>query len=192
MVVVAGTREHAEAVREEVQAVLRPMGLRLSAEKTAISHIEQGFEFLGFRIQRRLKRGTRRRYVYTWPSKTAVAAVKAKVRTLTRLNRNLPLTALLHQLNPVLRGWTAYFQYGVSKATFSYLRAFTWRRVVRWLCRKHPSANWKELRNRYLPGWWPTQSDVTLFNPAAVTVSRYRYRGKIASPWSVWRILSPR
>ncbi|MGH7231607.1 MAG: group II intron reverse transcriptase/maturase, partial [Nitrospiraceae bacterium] len=112
VVVVAGTRDHADTLRTEVDAVIQPMGLRLSEEKTTMAHIDQGFEFLGFRIQRHRKRGTRRRYVYTWPCKTALATVKARVRTLTRTGRDLPLTALLHQLNPVLRGWTAYFQYG--------------------------------------------------------------------------------
>ena len=55
-----------------------------------------------------------------------------------RQNTNLPLEVLLHRLNPVLRGWTAYFRPGVSSAAFSYLRAFTWRQVVGWLRRKHP------------------------------------------------------
>ena len=92
---------------------------------------------------------------------------------------------LLHRLNPVLRGWTAYFRHGVSKATFSYLRAFVWRRVMCWLRHKHRRANWKRLRRRYLPGWWPAEGEVRLFNPGAVTVSRYRYRGaRIPSPWA--------
>ena len=156
VVLVAGSRAHAEALREEVAAVLAPMGLRLSEAKTRIAHIDEGFDFLGFRIQRHPKRGTGKRYVYTYPSKKALAAVKAKVRTLTRQGTNQPLAVLLRQLNPVLRGWTNYFRHGVSKATFDYLRAFTWRRVVGWLRRKHPRANWKWLRRRYLPRWWPT------------------------------------
>ena len=182
---VAGTRAHAEALRDEVAAVLAPMGLRLSAEKTRIAHIDAGFDFLGFRIVRQPKRGTGRRFVYTYAAKAALATVKAKVRALTRGATNQPLSILLHRLNPVLRGWTAYFRHGVSKATFSYLRAFVWRRVVCWLRHKHRRANWKQLRRRALPGWWPTEGEVTLFNPSAVTVSRYRYRGgRIPSPWA--------
>jgi RNA-directed DNA polymerase len=85
----------------------------------------------------------------------------------------------------VLRGWTTYFRHGSSSATFDYLRAFTWRRVVCWLRRKHPRISWKELRRRYLPGWWPTQGGVRMFNPGAVRIVRYRYRGaKIPTPWS--------
>ena len=184
VVLVAGTRAHAEGLRAEVAAVLSPMGLRLSVDKTRVCHIDEGFDFLGFRIKRHLKRGTTKRYVYTYPSKAALATVKGRVRAITKQGRNLPLTILLHQLNPVLRGWANYFRHGVSKATFSYLRAFTWRRVVCWLRRKHPRANWKQLRRRYLPGWWPTEGEVMLLNPAAVEVTRYRYRAaRIPSPW---------
>ena len=124
VVLVAGTRAHAEALRDEVATVLAPMGLRLSDEKTRITHIDEGFDFLGFRIVRQPKRGTGQRFVYTFPTKTALATVKAKVRALTRGATDLSLNILLHRLNPVLRGWTAYFRHGVSKATFNYLRAF--------------------------------------------------------------------
>ena len=58
VVLVAGTKAHAETLREEVAAVLAPMGLRLSEAKTTICHIDEGFDFLGFHIQRRRKRGT--------------------------------------------------------------------------------------------------------------------------------------
>jgi RNA-directed DNA polymerase len=85
----------------------------------------------------------------------------------------------------VLRGWTNYHRHGVSKATFGYLRHFTWLRVVRWLRRKHPRANWTYLRRRYSPGGWPSDGGVDLFNPQAVAITRYRYRGSsIPTPWS--------
>jgi RNA-directed DNA polymerase len=185
VVLVAGTREHAEALRGEAAVVLAPMGLHLSAEKTRISHIDEGFDFLGFRIRRKVKEGTAKRQLYTYPSKIALAAIKGKVRTLTRQGTDQPLSTLIRRLNPALRGWTNYFRYGVSKATFSYLRAFVWHRVICWLRRKHPRASWKQLRRRYLMGWWPRQGQVELFNPGGVTVTRYRYRGnRIPSPWS--------
>jgi RNA-directed DNA polymerase len=184
VVMVAGTRAHAEALTDEVAAVLATMGLRLSEAKTSIRHIDEGVDFLGWRIQRHQQRGSQRRYVYTYPSKKALAAVKATVRTLTTTMRNQPLKVLLHRLNWVLRGWTIYFRHGSSSATFDYLRAFTWRRVVCWLRRKHPRISWKQLRRRYLPGWWPTQGEVRMFNPAAVRIVRHRYRGaKIPTPW---------
>ena len=185
VVMVAGTRAHAETLTDEVAAVLATMGLRLSEAKTSIRHIDEGVDFLGWRIQRHQQRGSQRRYVYTYPSKKALAAVKATVRALTTTMRNQPLKVLLHRLNWVLRGWTTYFRHGSSSATFDYLRAFAWRRVVCWLRRKHPRSSWKELRRRYLPGWWPTQGEVRMFNPGAVRIVRHRYRGaKIPIPWT--------
>jgi RNA-directed DNA polymerase len=185
VVMVAGTRAHAQALNDEVAAVLATMGLRLSEAKTSIRHIDEGVDFLGWRIQRHQQRGSTRRYVYTYPSKKALAAIKAKVRALTKAMRNQPLRVLLHRLNWVLRGWTIYFRHGSSSATFDYLRAFCWRRVVGWLRRKHPRISWKELRRRYLPGWWPAQGTVRMVNPAAVAIVRYRYRGaKIPTPWT--------
>jgi RNA-directed DNA polymerase len=106
------------------------------------------------------------------------------VRALTRGGTNQPLTVLLRRLNPVLRGWANYFRHGVSKDTFDYLNAFSWRRVICWLRHKHRRASWKQLRRRYLPGWRPTEGEITLFNPGTMAVTRYRYRGaQIPSPW---------
>jgi RNA-directed DNA polymerase len=186
VLLVKGERADVEAMRDEAATVLAAMGLRLSPEKTVITHIDEGLDFLGWRIQRHRKPGTAKSYVYTYPSKKAVKAVTGKVRTLSRLNRNQPLEVLLHNLNPVLRGWCNHFQPGVSSATFAYLRAFTWRRVFGWMRRKHPGMNWRQLRRRYCQGgWWPSDGDVVLFNPARTRTTRYRYRGAaIPTPWA--------
>jgi RNA-directed DNA polymerase len=185
VVLVAGTRHHAEALREQVAAVLATLGLRLSAEKTTICHIDEGFDFLGWRIQRHQQRGSQRRYVYTYPSRKALAAVKAKVRAITGQTTNQSLTVVLHRLNWVLRGWANYFRHGASAKTFAYLDAFCWRRVMRWLCRKHPRTGWRTICRRWLPGWRPTEGKVALFDPGTIKIRRYRYRGAaIPSPWA--------
>jgi hypothetical protein len=72
----------------------------------------------------------------------------------------------------------------VSKATFDYLRRFTWRRVFLWIRHTRRRVSWKWIRRRYLPRWWPTDGDATLFDPGKVTVSRYRHRAHIPTPWS--------
>jgi RNA-directed DNA polymerase len=129
-----------------------PDGLRLSDAKTKIAHIDEGFDFLGFRIQRQTRRGGNgQRHVYTYPTKKALAAIKATVRALTRAGTNQPLAAVCSRLNLVLRGWTNYFRHSVAKATFNYLCSYAWRRVC-WLRHKHPRTSWKRLRRRYLPG----------------------------------------
>ncbi len=72
--VVFGGQHHAEALREQVTAVLAPLGLRLAPEKTRVVHIDEGFDFLGFTIRRMRKRGTQKHYVYTKPSRKAIQA----------------------------------------------------------------------------------------------------------------------
>ncbi|HVA73399.1 MAG TPA: hypothetical protein VNF71_02385, partial [Acidimicrobiales bacterium] len=101
MAMVAGDRADAERLREEAAAVLLPMGLRLSEEKTVIVHIDQGFNFLGMRIQRHKQWGSNRRFVYTYPSRAALMAVKAKVRGVTRKSMNQSLPVLMQRLNPM-------------------------------------------------------------------------------------------
>jgi RNA-directed DNA polymerase len=188
VVLVSGTEAHAEELKDEVAAVLAPMGLRLSEEKTTIVHIDDGFDFLGFRIQRQRKRGSNKVFVYTWPSKKALASIMAKVKAITQQGTHNPLSDLLRQLNSALRGWTTYFRHGVSKATFCYLADYTWHRVRNWLRRKHRRTTWKYLRRRYSPnGSWTEQGAQALFDCSAVPVSRYRFRGTvIPTPWDEW------
>ena len=164
------------------------MGLRLSPDKTLITHIDEGLDFLGWRIQRHRKRGTGKRYVYTYPAKKSLLAITARVKMICRMSRNKPLAALIHQLNPVLRGWCVHFRPGVSSRTFAYLRKVVWRQVMHWLRRKHGNgllAAWKDIRRRYCDGgWWPHDGEVKLYNPGRVHTTRYSYRGtRIPSPW---------
>jgi RNA-directed DNA polymerase len=187
LLLVAGTREHAEGMRDQLAAVIAPMGLRLSEEKTKVTHIDEGLDFLGWRIQRHRKRGTNRQYIYWYPSRKAVKAITGKVKMLCRrMDTNEPFDALLRQLNPALRGWCAYFRPGQSARTFNYLSAYVWARTMGWLRRKHRRGTWKELRRRYCGGrWWPAGQELRMFNPAKVRTTRYRHRGVIGipTPW---------
>jgi RNA-directed DNA polymerase len=185
---VHGTREDAVQLREEIAGVLSTMGLRLSQEKTLITHIDDGLDFLGWRLQRHRKKGATRQYIYTYPAKKALKAIMAKVKMLCRtIGPNQPLQALLDRINSAVRGWCAYFRVGVSSATFSYLSSYLWASVWRWIRRKHPTSTWKQLRRQYCGGgWWPASKDIRLFNPSIVTTDWYRYRGtKIPDPWPV-------
>ena len=186
VVLIHGQRADAEALWDEVGAVLAPMGLRLSVEKTRVCHIDEGFDFLGWRIQRRDWRGrTGKKAVYTYPSKKSLASVVAKVRTLTRRAKHRTLADLLRRLNPVLRGWCNYFRHGVSSRTFGYLDHFTFWRIVGWLRQRHVGLNMHTLVRRYLPGWQIRAEGIEMFRPQGIAIERYRYRGtKIPTPWS--------
>lgn len=186
VIMVNGTRAHAQALHATVAAILSGVGLRLAPDKTGIAHIDDGFDLLGFRIQRQAKQGDGKRYVYTYPSKKALASIARKVKAISRQGTNQPLSEILRQLELALRGWTTYFRHAVSNATFGYLRHYTWRRVLAWLRDKHRRASCKSLRRRYtVRGWWPEHDGIRMFDPAAVTIVRYSYRGdRIPTPWT--------
>jgi RNA-directed DNA polymerase len=193
VVLVAGTRDHVEALYDEVSGVLAPMGLRLSEEKTGICHIDEGFDFLGWRIQRRTWRGRAgRRAVYTYPSKKSLLSVMDRVRTLTRRRLHRTLADLLRRLNPVLRGWCNYFRHGVCKQTFDYVDHYAWWKIVHWIRKRHLGLSWGTIHRRFLPGWQIGADGVDMFRPQSVAIERYRYRGnRIPTPWTSQTTGSP-
>lgn len=189
VVMVHGTAEHAHALRGEVAEVAARIGLRLAEEKTHTVHIDDGFDFLGFRIQRHTQWGTTRRRVYTYPSRKAVTTVRGKVKALTgRATLNLDPAVVFALLGQTLRGWTTYYRHGASKTTFSDLEHYLWHRVWTWLRRKHHRRHWKWITRTYAHPhnrWGFSAGGRDLFNPAAVPIQRYRYRGNtIPTPWS--------
>ncbi|MGH8923589.1 MAG: group II intron reverse transcriptase/maturase [Acidimicrobiia bacterium] len=186
IVLVAGQRSDAEQLWGEVSSVLAPIGLALSEAKTRVCHIDEGFDFLGWRVQRRSWRGrTGKKAVYTYPSKQSLLSVMDKIRRLTRRRRHRRLADLLRSVNRVLRGWCNYYRHGVSSRTFNYLDHFVFWRIVGWLRKRHLGLNWGTIRRRYLPGWEIRDGRTELFRPRAVAIERYRYRGtRIPTPWT--------
>jgi len=189
VLMVSGERHHAETLREEVAAVLAPMGLRLAPEKTRVVHIDEGFDFLGHNIRRQRKRGTSKHYVYTRPSKKAVQAIKDKVSAKTyRSTRNMDLDELIASLNRTLAGWANYFRYGISKAVFGTIDHHAWGRLMRWIRRKYAGKarlGMPQFRRRFCDqGWRIAHNGVAFTGASSVEVKRYRYRGSnIATPW---------
>jgi RNA-directed DNA polymerase len=187
VVLVKGTRQHAEQVRTEIGELLaRELHMTLSAEKTLVTHIDAGFDFLGFHIQRKPGRGSRI-VVTTFPSKRALAAVMQKIKRATgRGTTSLRLADVLRVINPILRGWAAYFKYSASKTTFAYLGYYAWWRMITWLRGKHPRLTWKQIRRRFYGADRIREGTVTLYNPAKMRVQRYGFRGaQICTPYNV-------
>jgi RNA-directed DNA polymerase len=188
VVLVRGEREHVEALRQEIAQVLTPIGLRLSEAKTQVVHMSDGFDFLGFHIRWRRKRGTNKWYVYTFIAGRPIRSVRTKIRALTRRKSQQNLGAVLIRINQITRGWANYFKHAVAKRTFDHLQQFTWWRIVRMMRARH-RWRWKDVR-RWLTEpsgrWKPISADgIELFNPASIPIIRYRYRGnQIPTPWA--------
>ena len=116
------------------------------------------------------------------------ASVKAKIRALTPRTSQQDLRAVLIRLNQITRGWSNYFKHAVAQRTFSHLQHYTWWRIVRRMRTRH-RWRWKDVR-RWLTDptgrWKPISADgIELFNPEAIPIKRYRYRGNtIPNPWA--------
>jgi RNA-directed DNA polymerase len=193
VLMVMGTREQATALLEQLSARVQALGLKLKAEKTAVTHIDEGFVFLGQKIIGRTKHG--KHLLYTFVTNEALASIKRKVKALTgRSTTNLVLSELIAALNPVLRGWVNYYRHAAAKRTFAYLDYYVWWRVGRWLRKKHPRMTWKQINRRFLNDDHTYQDGgLTLYKPARMRVTRYRYRGaKIPTPWTAANLTGPR
>ena len=104
VVLVRGTEAQAHAIKEQTaEFMAEQMRLTLSPEKTAITHVDDGFDLLGFRIKRRPWRTAGKHVAYTFPSERALREIMHRIKTLTNRNTlNLSLDQLIHALNPIL------------------------------------------------------------------------------------------
>ncbi|MFI2373451.1 group II intron reverse transcriptase/maturase [Streptomyces sp. NPDC018833] len=189
VVLVHGQRDDVIALHEEVTEVLRPLGLRLSPAKTRIVHMSDGFDFLGFRIQWRRKRGANKWHVYTYIADRPIRQLKEKIRALTGRTSQQDIRKVLIRINQITRGWVNYFRHAVCKRALRALDYFVWRRVSALLIARH-RWKWKDVRRRFYDGsagrWKQLSADgIALFALDTVAVTRYRYRPKIPTLWDV-------
>ncbi|MER5549967.1 reverse transcriptase domain-containing protein, partial [Streptomyces sp. NPDC002589] len=189
VVMVNGHQSDVENLREDIANVIRPLGLRLSPAKTRVVHMADGFDFLGFHIQWRRKRGTSTWHVYTFIADRPVRQLKERIRALTHRSSQQSPAHVMTRLNQIMRGWANYFKHAVCKHTMSALAHFVRLRVVTWWRTLHRWNGTDVYRWLHDPatGRWknPVVEGTELFNLAAVPITRYRYRGvvKIPSPW---------
>lgn len=156
-VVLCPTRDRAERARDLAADALGPLGLRLHSDKTQIVCVrngEQGFDFLGFHhrlVESRKRPG--RYWMNKWPSPRAMASIRGKVRDLTTPRQiGLPLDMVVEQLNPVLRGWGAYFRQGNSSAKFGAIDSYVHERMAILASRKHRRSGFNRT-DRYTWDW---------------------------------------
>lgn len=188
VVLMFGAEQHAHRLWDEIADVLTQVGLRLAPEKTQVVHIDEGFDFLGFRIRRHRQRGSNQRHVYTYPSKKSMTSIRRKVKTVTSTITAATVGEVFQRLNSITRGWAVYFRHGASSGAYHDLQNYLWWSVWRWLRKRHPKQSAKWIRRRYFTTlrWWPSAPEgVSLWQPATMTITRHRYRGyAIPTPWT--------
>lgn len=152
-IVTGATRELLEQrVKPAVEAFLAARGLQLAPEKTLITHIARGFDFLGQNVR---KYGDK---LLIKPARKSIASLLKKVREVLGKNKAATQSQVIMQLNPILRGWAMYHRHVVAAATFSRIDHLMWTKLWVWAKRRHPGKPVRWIKARYferrgLRGW---------------------------------------
>jgi len=148
-VVLATSREEVEKARLKLEEWLKGRGLCFSEEKTRITHLTEGFDFLGFTIRQypstRKRRGT---VVLTTPSKKAIKALRERLADEWRKLAGQAAQTVVKKLNPIILGWANYFRVGASSKVFHAIDDYMFHRACRWTRRTHPNKtrDWRNSR----------------------------------------------
>jgi RNA-directed DNA polymerase len=158
-VVMCHTREEALAVKARLTEWFRPRGLAFNEDKTRIVHLSDGFDFLGFTIRCYPTSGK----VLTTPSKAARQRIRDKLRVEVTRRNGANAAAIIAAVNPVIRGWAAYYRIGASKKIYSELDYWMWIRLWRWARRTHPNKGKRWVQARYWGRFHPRRDDRWVF-----------------------------
>lgn len=137
------SREQAEEVKTRLAAWLAPRGLVFNEDKTHIVQLDDGFDFLSFNVRR--YRGK----LLIKPSKAAVQRHRRRLAAEMRALRGANAEAVLRRLNPIIRGWSAYYRGVVSSKEFSKLDNYVWTLTYKWAKYSHPNKSRHWVTNRY-------------------------------------------
>lgn len=132
-----------QEVKPMIAEFMRSRGLELSEEKTSITHIDAGFDFLGQSVRK--YGGT----CLTRPSKANVKTFLENVRGLIREHKAISAGTLIQLLNPKIRGWSNYHRHAASKRTFNRVDSAIFYALWQWCVRRHPAKNRRWIAAKY-------------------------------------------
>ncbi len=163
-VILTESKEDAEVARTTISKWLSKRGLELSDEKTRISHIREGFDFLGWNF-RKFKTTSRKTGMITLikPSKKNISKFKEGLKELFKSFKGSPAGKIVRDLNPKIRGWGNYHQGVVAKETFSALDKYIWWKLMRWGKRTHPKKSGEWIVEKYFGCLCPGRKDKWVF-----------------------------
>jgi RNA-directed DNA polymerase len=152
--VTAPTKEIAAEVRDIIREFLAIRGLELSLEKTLITHIDDGFDFLGWCFRKYKGK------LLIKPSEKSIKSISQKLKTTVSNARSWTQGELIKKLNQIIRGWANYHRHIVAKDIFKKLDHYIWEITWRWGKRRHPNKGYKWIFNKY---WIPEGSRKWVF-----------------------------
>lgn len=143
-IITGATKEVLEnKVKPVVETFLGERGLTLSKEKTKITHINEGFDFLGINIRKYNGK------LIMKPAKSSVKRFLADIRETIKRNKTVKAEDLIRMLNPKIRGWSNYYRHVCSKGTFSYVDHCIFKSIWRWAVRRHPNKTKQWIKDKY-------------------------------------------
>jgi RNA-directed DNA polymerase len=142
-IITCDSRGTAERLRNEVSEFLSERGLTLSPEKTLVTHIDQGFDFLGWTFRKFKGK------ILIKPSKESVKAVKEKMKTIVKQGLAWEQDMIILQLNPIVTGWSNYHRHIVARETFMSLDNYVFWTLWRWAKYRHPNKTRWWVKDRY-------------------------------------------
>jgi RNA-directed DNA polymerase len=149
-IVTAKTKEVLEdEIIPKINAFLKPRGVQLSEQKTQVTHISKGFDFLGQSIRKYRRRDGRLGKIQIEPSKKSVQSIKNKIKAICKSSGQLTQAQLISRLNPVLRGWANYHRHIICGNTYALVNNFLWFRLMRWGKNRHPRKTGRWMAERY-------------------------------------------
>jgi RNA-directed DNA polymerase len=151
------SREQAQQVKARLAAWLAPRGLVFNEDKTRIVHLDDGVDFLGFNMRR--YRGK----LLIKPSKAAVQRIRERLATEMKDLRGHNAQMVLIRLNPIIRGWSAYYRHGVSARVFNELDSYVWKLTYKWAKWTHPHKPKRWIIARYFGAFNSSRRDRWVF-----------------------------
>ncbi len=143
-IITSSSKEFLEdKIKPALNSFLATRGLTLSDEKTHITHIDEGFDFLGFNVRKYKGK------LLIKPSKKNVKAFLTNIRENIKTRKGMATVELIKILNPKIRGWANYYQHAVSKQTFSYVDKQIFDSIWQWSCRRHPNKGRRWIKDKY-------------------------------------------
>lgn len=144
MVVLCHTRERAEQIKARLAKWLTPRGLSFNEDKTKIVHLaEDGFDFLGFNVRRYHSK------LLIKPSKAAIGRLRQRLASETRTLRGSNAAAVTAKLNPIIKGWAAYYRGVVSSKVFHSLDYQMWKLTYKWATWHHNNKQKRWIVDHY-------------------------------------------
>lgn len=172
-IVTADSEEVAKDIAEVIRLFLKDRGLELSREKTLVSHIDDGFDFLGWNFRKYNGK------LLTKPSNKSIENITKSISNVIKKGKARSQSSLIKELNPIITGWSEYHRSVVSKNTFSKLDSRLWDMLWTWAKRRHPDKSHHWIVDRY---WHRVGSRKWVFSTEGLKLKSFAHTKIVRHP----------